>query len=84
MLYSGLAFIGATIVLCGIFYTYAVRSLGHRTWLLLRSVLIVPRTIAKIIKLEAQKDLDELLEESQGGDEEALQLENRAQAMLAS
>lgn len=64
VLYSGLAFIGATILLCGLFYTYSVRSLGYRTWLLLRAVLMVPRKIARIIRQEAQKDLDQLLEES--------------------
>lgn len=53
VLYTGLGFIGATIVLCGLFYTYSVRSLGYRTWLLLRAVLMVPRKIARIIRQEA-------------------------------
>jgi len=81
VLYSGLGFVALVCAVTGVMFMQAVISLGGRMRMLLRTVTLIPRRVAFVVKEIAQKDLDRLLEDAQ--DEEGIIFDTGAQGKFA-
>jgi len=75
ILYTGLGFVGFVLLYSSVAFSIAVCSLGRRTRLLLRAVTLVPRRVARIIRDDAQQELNRMLEDAQDDDGEGMMLD---------
>jgi len=76
VLYTGLGFVGFVFLFSGILFVRSVFSLGSRMRLLLRVATLVPRRVAHVVKEDAQKELDRMLEEMQEEEGEGIILDS--------